>query len=140
VLLTAKDGDTSTPPLRWLRVPLPDPTPDPEENLPNSQQREQFMAVADRELTGHRWHPSVAPDKYDEYNGRRRILFALERDMHAAMLDAWRLPAFPADHPDRLAEVRRVRVPGADTSTQQPPTLISPQGTRAAESRSAVAG
>ena len=39
------------------------------------------MAAADRELTGHRWHPSIRPDEY-EYVGRRHMLFVVERDMH----------------------------------------------------------
>lgn len=77
----------------------------------DQHQREQFMAAADRELTGHRWHPSAPPDRY-EYGGRRGILFALERDMHGELLEAWRLPAFPPEHPNRVAEVRRVRLPG----------------------------
>jgi hypothetical protein len=70
-------------------------------------QREQFLAAADRELTGHRWHPTVPVDRH-EYVGRRRILFAIERDAHAGDLEAWRLPTFPPDHPARDNNVRRV--------------------------------
>jgi hypothetical protein len=77
-------------------------------------QRELFMAAADHELTGHRWHPSVTADRY-EYVGRRRVLFTLERDAHAGDLEAWRLPALPPDHPGRVAEVRRVPLPGDET-------------------------
>jgi DNA-binding Lrp family transcriptional regulator len=77
----------------------------------DGSQRELFMAAADHELTGHRWHPSLGADD-DEYVGRRRMLFTLERDLHAGALDAWRLPAFPPDHPNRVPEVRRVRLPG----------------------------
>lgn len=71
----------------------------------DEHQREQFMAAADHELTGHRSHLSVAVERH-EYVGRRRVLFTLERDVHAGTLEAWRLPAFPPDHPSRLPEVR----------------------------------
>lgn len=74
------------------------------------QQREQFMAAADHELAGHRWHPSVDADRH-QYVGRRRVLFALERDMHTAALEALRLPAFPHGHPSRTPDVRHVRLP-----------------------------
>jgi Replication-relaxation len=73
----------------------------------DEEQREQFVAAGDRELTGHRWHPTVPPERH-EYVGRRRILFAVERDAHAGVLEAWRLPAFPPDHPARDDNVRRV--------------------------------
>src|SRR5215210_3079563 len=73
----------------------------------DEEQREQFVAAADHELTGHRWHPTVPPERH-EYVGRRRILFAVERDAHAGVLEAWRLPAFPPDHPARDDNVRRV--------------------------------
>lgn len=75
----------------------------------DSAQREQFLAVADREVTGHRWHPSAGPEQH-EYSGRRRILFALEEDAHDGSLEAWQLPAFPPDHPTRERAVRRVRL------------------------------
>ncbi len=55
-------------------------------------QREAFLATADRELTGHRWHPSAPPERY-EYVGRRRILFAVEHDAHSGHAEAWRLPS-----------------------------------------------
>lgn len=74
----------------------------------DTAQREQFLAAADRELTGHRWHPSAPPERHD-YAGRRRILFALEHDAHAGVLEAWKLPAFPPGHSARYSEVRRVR-------------------------------
>jgi Replication-relaxation len=77
----------------------------------DDHQREQFMSVADRELTGHRWHPSVDPDEY-EYVGRRHVLFAIEADVHRGDLEAWRLPVFPPGHSARTAMVRRVRLPG----------------------------
>jgi hypothetical protein len=77
----------------------------------DGDQREQFMSVADRELTGHRWHPSLDPDDY-EYVGRRHVLFAFEADAHRGSTDVWRLPAFPAGHPTRSTNVRRVQLPG----------------------------
>jgi hypothetical protein len=89
------------------------------------RQREQFMAAADHELTGHRWHPSVDADRH-EYVGRRRVLFALERDMHAGALEAWRLPAFPHGHPSRIPDVRHVRLPGDHTSAKRPLPLPGP--------------
>jgi hypothetical protein len=75
-------------------------------------QYEQFMAAADHELTGHRWHPSVSADRH-EYVARDRLPFAVERDLHAGALEAGRLPALPPAHPSRTSEVRRVRLPGA---------------------------
>jgi hypothetical protein len=89
------------------------------------RQREQFMAAADHELTGHRWHPSVDADRH-EYVGRRRVLFALERDVHAGALEAWRLPAFPHGHPSRLSDVRHVRLPGDDIGAKHPLPLDLP--------------
>ena len=78
----------------------------------DEHQRQQFMAAADRELTGHRWHPSADPDDY-QYVGRKHCLFAIEQDAHRGSCDAWRLPAYPRDHPTRTANVRRVRLPAA---------------------------
>jgi len=77
----------------------------------DANQREQFMSVADRELTGHRWHPSLDRDDY-EYVGRRHILFAVEEDAHRGSTDVWRLPAFPVGHPTRSTNVRRAQLPG----------------------------
>jgi hypothetical protein len=77
------------------------------------EQREQFLAVADHELTGHRWHPSADPEQHD-YVGRRQILFAVEHDAHAGLLEAWRLPAFPRGHPARAAAVRRMSLAPTD--------------------------
>jgi hypothetical protein len=79
----------------------------------DQRQREQFMTVADRELTGHRWHPSLQPDEY-EYVGRRHILFAIEPDAHRGRPDAWRLPKYPRAHHARTANVEPVRLPRAD--------------------------
>jgi Replication-relaxation len=77
-------------------------------------QRDDFLARADREVTGHRWHPS-RPANEHEYIGRRRILFCNEGDAHVGHCQARRLPPYPPGHPSRRshkAEVRRVRLPG----------------------------
>jgi Replication-relaxation len=71
-------------------------------------QRDLFLAAADRQLTGHRWHPDLEPDRHD-YVGRQRILFAAELDAHAGRLVAHRLPAFPPGHRARQPGIRRVR-------------------------------
>jgi hypothetical protein len=75
------------------------------------QQRQQFLAAADHELTGHLWHPSADIDHHD-YVGRRRLLFALEHDAHTGVLDAWQLPRFPPGHPARDPAVYRTSVRG----------------------------
>jgi hypothetical protein len=84
------------------------------------EQREQFIAAADRELTGHHWHPSAGPEHHD-YVGRHRVLFALEHDAHAVLagaatlilgptLEAWQPPKRPPGHPAQDGTVRRVRL------------------------------
>jgi protein involved in plasmid replication-relaxation len=75
--------------------------------------RDDFLARADHELTGHRWHPSLHADQH-EYIGRRRILFCDERDAHMGHAEARRLPPYPPGHPARRgpdAEIRGVRLP-----------------------------
>jgi hypothetical protein len=94
----------------------------------DQHQREHFMAAADRELKGHHWHPSVPPERH-EYTGRRQMLFALERDMHAGSHDAWRLPVFPPDHPHRTPDVRYARLPAPDRP-DSPTQLRSRRATR----------
>jgi len=79
----------------------------------DTAQCEQFVNAADRELTGHLWHLGVPPDRH-EYVDRHRMLFARERDAHAGDLQAWQLPPFPRDHGDRVAQVRRVLLPGGE--------------------------
>ena len=73
----------------------------------DDEQRAAFLDAADRELTGHRWHPDVPPDRY-EYVGRQRILFATEIDAHARTLEARRAPRFPVSHDRRQDGARRV--------------------------------
>jgi hypothetical protein len=71
------------------------------------------LACADRELTGHRWHPSHTSEQHD-YIGRRRVLFCTERDAHLGELTAQRLPPRPPGHPARQGHdthVRRVQLP-----------------------------
>ena len=99
----------------------------------DEEQREQFLDAADRELTGHRWHPDVAPERY-EYVGRQRILFTAELDAHAGVLEAWRLPAFPRGHRARRAEMRRVQVAplSARIQTHAVEPRIARETTRAA--------
>ncbi|MGH2944671.1 MAG: replication-relaxation family protein [Solirubrobacteraceae bacterium] len=71
--------------------------------------RDQFIAAADRELTGHRWHPDVGPERY-EHIGRQRMLFASEVDAHSGRLEARRLSTFPKGHRSRSEQTRRVRI------------------------------
>jgi hypothetical protein len=87
----------------------------------DKQQRAQFVAAAGRELTGHRWHPSVHP-KDHKYVGRERTLFCVEHDAHAGVLEAWRLPAFPPGHQARTGGLRRVRI--APTTAPDAPTTV----------------
>jgi hypothetical protein len=94
-------------------------------------QREQFMSVADRELTGHRWHPSVRPDEY-EYVGRRHVLFAIEQDAHRGSIDAWRLPAYPRDHRARTTSARRVELPAAGGTPRRAEATSPPPDRHAA--------
>jgi hypothetical protein len=75
----------------------------------DEEQRERFLAAADHRLTGHRWHPDLAPDS-SEFVGRGRTLFASEVDAHIRLVEARRLPAVPRGHPDRDERVRRVRL------------------------------
>lgn len=82
----------------------------------DADQRAQFLHGADRQLTGHHWHPSASPHQH-RHVGREHTLFALELDAHRDTLEAWRLPAFPTGHPARQNEVERV-------------TLITPHGGR----------
>ncbi|MBA3263127.1 MAG: hypothetical protein H0T69_11815, partial [Thermoleophilaceae bacterium] len=89
--------------------------------------RDKFLAAADRDLTGHRWHPSAGPSER-HYVGRRRILFACEADAHSGVLEARRVPGYPPGHPDRrgpLGETRAVRLPGP-TRAGHPPTDALP--------------
>jgi hypothetical protein len=76
-------------------------------------ERDDFLSRADRELTGHHWHPTHTPDQH-KYIGRRHILFCNERDAHHGRCQARRLPPYPPGHPARRghdADVRGVRLP-----------------------------
>jgi hypothetical protein len=80
--------------------------------------RDKFLNAADCDLTGHLWHPAAAPSE-KHYPGRRRILFTCEADIHAGILEAGRVPAYPPGHHARrgpLAESRGVRLPGPASS------------------------
>jgi hypothetical protein len=87
--------------------------------------RDKFLAAADRDLTGHLWHPAADPSE-KHYPGRRRTLFACEADIHAGILEARRVPGYPPGHPGRrgpLAEARRVRLPGPKGGEQPEPDV-----------------
>jgi hypothetical protein len=80
----------------------------------DKDQRNRFLNVADRELTGQLWHSSAARDD-KVYMGRQRVLFACEPDVHLGRLEARRVPSIPpgeARHRGSDADVRRVRLPG----------------------------
>ncbi|HET8536794.1 MAG TPA: replication-relaxation family protein [Solirubrobacteraceae bacterium] len=64
----------------------------------DEDQLDQFLHAADYELTGH--HDCLDYNR-DRFVGRNRILFAVEKDMHAGRLDAWRVPAVPRGHLNR---------------------------------------
>lgn len=87
----------------------------------DDDQRDAFLDAADRQLTGHRWHPDVSPDRY-EYVGRQRLLIATEVDAHAGVLEARRVPVFPPRHPSRRDGVRRVRIALAVAGSSQAPS------------------
>jgi protein involved in plasmid replication-relaxation len=85
----------------------------------DNEQRDLFLDAADRQLSGHRWHPDVSPERY-EYIGRQRILFATEVDAHAQALEARRVPAFPRGHTSRRRGARRVWIAVAEHANGQP--------------------
>lgn len=87
------------------------------------EQRDRFVDAADRELRCHRWHPDVPVEEHD-YVGRRRVLFAAERDAHEDRPLALRVPAFPPSHPLRQGQPRPVRVGPPDVLTGQPPVVV----------------
>lgn len=73
----------------------------------SATQREAFVAAADEEVVGYRWHPAATAEVY---LGRDRMLFASEIDAHSGHLEAWRVPTYPPRHPDRHEAIRRVWV------------------------------
>jgi Replication-relaxation len=86
-------------------------------------QRDDFLARADQELTGHRWHPNH-PAAPHQYTGRRHILFCDERDIHHRHLEARRLAPYPPGHPsrtDKNGRVRRVNLPLPTTVREAAP-------------------
>ncbi len=72
-------------------------------------ERDDFLASADHELTGHHWHPTHTPDQH-KYIGRRHILFCNERDAHHGQCQARRLPPYPPGHPARRGHDAEGRV------------------------------
>jgi hypothetical protein len=85
-------------------------------------QCELFANAADHELTGHLWHPDVAPKRY-QYTGRRNIVFVRERDAHDGDLRGWRVADFPRGHSAREPIARRVALPGAPRRPVEPEQL-----------------
>lgn len=74
---------------------------------------ETFLEVADRELTGHLWHPSDGARGH-EYPARDQLLFTSELDIHAGDTTAWRVDQFPPRSPGRVTgHARRVHLPGS---------------------------
>jgi hypothetical protein len=76
-------------------------------------ERDDFLARADHELTGHHWHPTHTADQH-KYLGRRHILFCNEHDAHLGSCPARRVAPYPPGHPARRghdAEIRGVRLP-----------------------------
>jgi hypothetical protein len=82
--------------------------------------RDAFLTAADRELTGHLWHPSAGANGHD-YAGRDQVLFANEPDMHHGEPIAWRVPQLPPRHPGRHSDEapRGVRLPATQATTPQ---------------------
>jgi hypothetical protein len=96
----------------------------------DDEQRDDFLARADGELTAHLWHPSSTVDQH-EYVGRRRILFCDERDAYFGRLHGRRLAPYPPGHPARLghdAQVRGVKLPcsGSETESRGSPRSGQP--------------
>lgn len=69
----------------------------------DDDQRATFLDVADRELTGHLWHPSDGLGRH-EYVGCDHVLFSTERDIHDGARKALRVPGLPRDHPGRASD------------------------------------
>jgi hypothetical protein len=83
--------------------------------------RDKFLIAADHDLTGQLWHPSASPSD-SHYDGRRRILFTCERDVHDGVLEARRPAPYPRRHPartGRAARIQRVRLPGPHPPAQE---------------------
>jgi hypothetical protein len=96
----------------------------------DDEQRDDFFARADGELTAHLWHPSSTVDQH-EYVGRRRILFCDERDAHLGRSHARRVAPYPPAHPARLghyAQVRGVKLPGSPSESESGESRRSSEG------------
>ncbi len=76
-------------------------------------QRARFLSAADREFTGHHWHPSRPSESHDHV-GRTHVVFAVESSLHSGDARAARVPRYPGDHPSRdpAALPRAVKLPG----------------------------
>ena len=85
------------------------------------------MAAAEHELTGHRWHPSVSADRH-EYVARDRLLFAVERDLHAGALEAGRLPALRRHTPAARPRHAECGCPAQEVPAREPDYGVPPVG------------
>ena len=83
------------------------------------EQRDLFLQAADRELTGHRWHPHADLSDH-KHSGRQHIVFATELDAHSGQHRALRVPSYPPGHPLREDLYRPVRLPGAGQPATPP--------------------
>jgi hypothetical protein len=91
------------------------------------QQREQFIRGADHQLTGHRRHSTLPPEQH-RYIGRQRLLFAVESDAHHGLLEGWRLPAFPPNHPARSNAVEQLTLAAPSPPGRPADQLSLPSG------------
>jgi hypothetical protein len=91
--------------------------------------RNDFMARAHHELTGHHWHPAQ-PITKNQYVGRRHILFCDERDIHLGLAVARRVPPYPPGRGsgDNGNRQRQVRLPGARRRAPESRSTIREQG------------
>jgi len=76
-----------------------------------------FLEAADRQLTGHLWHPSAEPAEY-RYAGRDRIVFTSEGDIHEGQRTVHLVAPYPPGHPGRHTghSYRVVQLPGPLTA------------------------
>jgi Replication-relaxation len=76
---------------------------------------ERFVAAADRELTGNRWHWGGDGVRQEKFDGRDRVLFARADDVYRGDLSARRVPLLPPGHDRRGLDdsPREAFLPGA---------------------------
>lgn len=91
---------------RDTRVALGDQPPDVLFVCQDEKQLETFLSAADREVTGHHWHPSATSEEH-RYVGREHMLFVDESKAHSKDREAWALPGRPPGDRDRDHAVQR---------------------------------